>query len=197
MTEQLTERFEYPSKEKAINDISWSLYWSNVKAAFNDLGDWPFPCDTEPVRCFSCSIRLDIHFQWEVFWPARLMLRMMKIENWKMKRLFEIFWKFIPSGTWNGGEGHINSDYIPSVDRRRLRSGDELDVVVFYDILGGNDLNQRSICRVRYCQISFAGFYLPRVFFWLVDVLMKVSSWNPFLMKLGFRICKQARQETS
>jgi len=54
---------------------------------------------------------------------------------------------------------HINSDYISGVDWRRLRFCDELNVVIFNDILGGDDLNQRRVGRVRYRQISYVGFF--------------------------------------
>lgn len=54
---------------------------------------------------------------------------------------------------------HINCDYVSRVDWRRNCSCDQLNVVVFNDILGGDDLNHRSVGRFRYRQICSIGFF--------------------------------------
>jgi hypothetical protein len=59
----------------------------------------------------------------------------------------------------DGSIRHINCDYVSRVDWRRTRSCDQLNVVVFNDVLGGDDLNQRSVGRVRDRQISSLGFF--------------------------------------
>ena len=58
----------------------------------------------------------------------------------------------------DGSIRHINCDYVSRVDWRRTRSCHQLNVVVFNDVLGGDDLNQRSVGRVRDRQISSLCF---------------------------------------
>ena len=81
-------------------------------------------------------------------------------ENRKLKSDIDILIhiKFIRCFARNWSIRHINRDNVSRVDWRRLRSHDQLNVVVFDDILGGDDLNQRSVGLIRHRQISSGGF---------------------------------------